>query len=70
MSKGSDRVVMPKVVGETISASKLALEQLGLKVVVDTNALSSRWGIVKVKSASAAAGSTLRIGDYVTIVAR
>ena len=70
VSKGSDRVVMPKVVGETISASKLALEQLGLKVVVDTNALSSRWGIVKVKSASAAAGSTLRIGDYVTIVAR
>lgn len=70
VSKGSDRVLMPQVVGETISASKLALEQLGLKVIVDTNALSSRWGIVKVKSSSAAAGATLRIGDYVTIVAR
>jgi len=70
VSKGSDLVIMPKVVGETISASKLALEQLGLKVIVDTNALSSRWGIVKVKSCSAAAGSELRIGDSVTIVAR
>ncbi len=70
VSKGSDLVVMPQVVGETISASKLALEQLGLKVIVDTNALSSRWGIVKVKSCSAAAGSQLRIGDTVTIVAR
>jgi len=69
VSKGSDLVVMPQVVGETISASKLALEQLGLKVIVDTNALSSRWGIVKVKSCSAAAGSQLRIGDSVTIVA-
>jgi serine/threonine-protein kinase len=70
VSKGSDLVVMPQVVGETISASKLALEQLGLKVIVDTNALSSRWGIVKVKSCSAAVGSQLRIGDTVTIVAR
>jgi serine/threonine-protein kinase len=70
VSKGSDLVVMPQVVGETISASKLALEQLGLKVIVDTNALSSRWGIVKVKRCSAAAGSQLRIGDTVTIVAR
>ena len=70
VSKGSDLVVMPQVVGETISASKLALEQLGLKVIVDTNALSSRWGIVKVKSCSATAGSQLRIGETVTIVAR
>ena len=70
VSKGTDRVIMPTVIGETISASKLALEQLGLRVVVDTNALSSRWGIVKVKSCSAASGSTLRIGDTVTIVAR
>ena len=70
VSKGSDLVIMPKVVGETISASKLALEQLGLRVVVDTNALSSRWGIVKVKNCSVAAGASLRIGDVVTIVAR
>jgi serine/threonine-protein kinase len=68
VSKGTDKVVMPKVIGETISASKAALEQLGLKVIVDTNQLTSRWGIAKVKSASAAAGATLRIGDSVTIV--
>ena len=70
VSKGTDKVIMPKVVGETIAASKLALEQLQLKVIVDTNVLSSRWGIAKVKSASAAAGATLRIGDTVTIVSR
>ena len=70
VSKGTDKVIVPKVVGETISASKLALEQLGLKVLVDTNVLSSRWGIAKVKSVSAPAGSTLRLGDTVTIVSR
>ena len=70
VSKGTNKVIMPKVVGETIAASKLALEQLGLKVVVDTDVLTSRWGIAKVKSASASKGSTLRIGDTVTIVSR
>jgi serine/threonine-protein kinase len=70
ISKGTDKVIMPKVIGETIAASQLALQNLGLKVVVDTNVLSSRWGIAKVKSASAAAGSTLRIGDTVTIISR
>jgi len=70
VSKGSDKVVMPKVVGETIAAAKSALEALGLTVVVDTNQLSSKWGIAKVKSASAKAGVTLRRGDRVTIVSR
>jgi serine/threonine-protein kinase len=70
VSKGSDKVIMPKVVGETIAASKLALESLGLRVIVDTNQLTSKWGVAKVKSASATAGSTLRIGDSVTIVSR
>ena len=70
VSKGSDKVIMPKVVGETIAASKLALENLGLRVIVDTNQLTSKWGVAKVKSASAPAGSTLRIGDSVTIVSR
>lgn len=70
ISKGSDKVVMPKVIGETIAASQLALQKLGLKVIVDTNVLSSRWGIAKVKSASVAAGGTLRIGDTVTIISR
>ena len=61
---------MPKVVGETIAAAKSALEALGLRVTVDTNQLSSRWGIAKVKSASVKAGTTVRRGDAVTIVSR
>ena len=70
VSKGSDKVVVPKVVGETIAAAKSALEALGLRVTVDTNQLSSRWGIAKVKSASVKAGTTIRRGDAVTIVSR
>lgn len=70
VSKGTDLVVMPKVVGETIAAAQSALKALGLNVVVDTDKLSSQWGIVKVKSASARAGSQLRRGDRVTIVSR
>ena len=70
ISKGSNKVIMPKVIGETIAASKLALENLGLVVVVDTNVLTSKWGVAKVKSASVAAGSTLRLGDTVTIISR
>ncbi len=70
VSKGSDKVVVPKVVGETIAAAKSALEALGLRVTVDTNQLSSRWGIAKVKGASVKAGTTLRRGDAVTIISR
>lgn len=70
VSKGTDKVIMPTVVGETIAAGKLALEQLGLKVVVDTNVLTSRWGVAKIKHASAAAGSELRLGNTVTIISR
>jgi beta-lactam-binding protein with PASTA domain len=61
---------MPAVIGETIAAGKLALEQLGLKVIVDTNVLSSRWGVAKIKQASAAAGTELRLGNTVTIISR
>lgn len=70
VSKGSDRVVMPKVVGETIAAAKSALQSLGLLVVVDTDKLSTKWGIYRVKSASKAAGTTLHRGESVTIVSR
>lgn len=70
VSKGSDKVVMPKVVGETIAAAKSALEALGLRVTVDTNQLSSRWGIAKVKGSSVKAGTTIRRGDAVTIISR
>lgn len=68
VSKGPDTVIMPKVVGETISASKTLLESLGLRVVVDTNQLSSNWGIAKVKKVSAAVGTKLKVGNTVTLI--
>lgn len=67
VSKGSDIVIVPKVVGETIRASKTLLESLGLVVVVDTNQLSSNWGIAKVKKVSVAPGVQLRVGDSVKL---
>ncbi len=67
VSKGPNVVIMPAVVGETISAAKAALESLGLSVLVDTNQLQSKWGIAKVKRASVAVGTSLRSGDSVTI---
>ena len=67
VSKGSDVVTMPRVVGETIRASKTLLESLGLVVVVDTNQLSRNWGIAKVKKVSVAPGTQLRVGDSVKI---
>ncbi|MEY4320332.1 MAG: hypothetical protein RLZZ471_273 [Actinomycetota bacterium] len=70
ISKGTNVVLMPKVVGETISAAKTVLEGLGLRVIVDTNQLTSKWGIAKVKKSSAAPGAKLRVGDSVTIVSR
>ncbi|NDH65323.1 MAG: Stk1 family PASTA domain-containing Ser/Thr kinase [Microbacteriaceae bacterium] len=70
VSKGSDRVTMPKVVGETIAAANSALKALGLVVIVDTDKLSAKWGIYRVKSASVVAGKVLRRGDSVTIVSR
>lgn len=70
VSKGSDRVTMPKVVGETIAAANSALKALGLVVIVDTDKLSAKWGIYRVKSASVAAGKVIRRGDSVTIVSR
>jgi serine/threonine-protein kinase len=70
ISKGTNVVIMPKVVGETISAAKTLLESLGLRVTVDTNQLTSKWGIAKVKKVSASQGSKLRVGDAVTIISR
>ena len=70
ISKGTSIVIMPKVVGETISAAKKLLEGLGLRVIVDTNQLTSKWGIAKVKRSSVAQGTKLRVGDTVTIISR
>jgi beta-lactam-binding protein with PASTA domain len=61
VSKGSAFVTMPKVVGETILAAKTLLENLGIKVVVNTNQLQANWGVAKVKSASANAGDRIDV---------
>ena len=70
VSKGTERVVMPRVVGETIAAAQSLLQSLGLVVVVDTNKLQSQYGIAKVKKVSVAPGTSLRKGDRVTIISR
>ena len=70
ISKGPEIVIMPNVVGETIAASKTLIENLGLRVVIDTNQLSSNFGIAKVRSQTPSAGSETRVGDSVTIVSR
>ena len=70
ISLGPEIVVMPNTVGETIAAAKTLLENLGLLVVVDTNQLSSNFGIAKVKQQTPQPGSEVRVGDSVTIVSR
>lgn len=69
-SLGPQTVKMPAVKGETILASKGLLESLGLKVIIDTKWLSKDYGIKKVTGASESAGSTLRVGQSVTIRSR
>ena len=66
-SKGPNLVAVPNMIGQTVLAAKTALEALGLQVVVNTDQLTSRWGIVKVKKQSVAANTQLRVGDSVTI---
>ncbi|MEN9714036.1 MAG: hypothetical protein RLZZ164_700 [Actinomycetota bacterium] len=70
VSKGSDVVIMPNVVGQTIAAAQSYLKSIGLKVTVDTNQLTSNWGIAKVKRTNTPVGTKLRIGDTVTIISR
>ena len=67
VSKGPNVVIMPKVIGETVLAAKAVLEGLGLTVIVNTDQLQSKWGIVKVKRSSEAAGAKLKAGNSVTI---
>lgn len=70
ISKGPDLVAVPAVIGETILAAQGALQAAGFVVVVDTDQLSSRWGIVKVKRASQTAGTLIRSGSTITIYSR
>ncbi|MEY3846914.1 MAG: hypothetical protein RJA66_1181 [Actinomycetota bacterium] len=67
ISKGPNLVIMPKVVGETVLAAKALLESAGLTVIVNTDQLKSKWGIVKVKRSSEAVGAKLKAGNSVTI---
>ena len=67
VSKGPHTVVMPDLIGQTLAAGQLALHDLGLKPIVNTDQLTSNWGIVKIRHMSVAAGATVRVGDTVTI---
>ena len=67
VSKGPNLVIMPRVIGETVLAAKALLESAGLTVIVNTDQLQSKWGIVKVKRSSEAVGAKLKAGYSVTI---
>jgi len=67
VSKGPNIVTVPNMVGETVLAAKTALQNLGLVVIVNTNQLQNKWGVVPVKRQSAAPGTQLRVGDSITI---
>jgi len=67
VSKGPNVVIVPNMIGQTILAAKTNLETLGLRVIVNTDQLTTKWGIVKVKRQSAAADTQLRVGDSITI---
>ncbi len=67
VSKGPNIVTVPNMIGQTVLAGKSALESLGLRVVVNTDQLTTRWGVVAIKRQSAAAGTQLRVGDSITI---
>lgn len=70
VSKGPEFVTMPNVVGESVAAAENALKALGLLVTVDTDQLSSRFGVVKVTKQNPAASSRVRVGSQVTIYTR
>jgi serine/threonine-protein kinase len=70
VSKGTNQVTVPNVVGQRILAAQDMLKALGLKVVVDTNLPTSQWGTKNVRSTNPAAGTVVRVGDTVTLIAR
>ena len=67
VSKGPTTVVVPNLVGETLAASKLALETLGLDVVVNTDQLQSNWGMIKIKTVSVPSGTVVKRGSQIII---
>ena len=67
VSKGPNIVTMPNMIGQTVLAGKSALEALGLRVIVNTDQLTTKWGVVAIKRQSSAAGTQVRVGDSITI---
>lgn len=70
VSKGTNQVTLPNVVGQRILAAVDILKALGLKVVVDTNLPNSQWGTKNVRSMNPTAGTVARVGDVITLIAR
>jgi serine/threonine-protein kinase len=70
VSKGPEFATLPNMVGETVAAAKRALEALGLAVTVDTDQLTSSYGVVKVARQSPAPGQKVRVGSTVTVYTR
>ncbi|MEN9604131.1 MAG: hypothetical protein RL545_820, partial [Actinomycetota bacterium] len=70
VSKGTNQLALPNVVGQRILAAQDILKNLGLKVLVDTNLPNAQWGIKNVKSTNPAAGTMVRVGDTITLIAR
>jgi len=70
VSKGSNKVTMPNMVGQRILYAQEKLKALGLKVVIDTNLNTNQWGTKNVRSTNPAVGTIVRVGDTVTIIAR
>jgi serine/threonine-protein kinase len=70
VSKGTNKVTVPNMVGQRILYAQDQLKALGLKVLIDTNLNTNQWGTKNVKSTNPSAGTVLRRGDTVTIIAR
>lgn len=70
ISKGTNKISLPDVVGQRILAAQDMLKNLGLKVLVDTNLPNSQWGIRNVKSTNPTGGTIVRVGDTITLIAR
>jgi len=70
VSKGTNKVTVPNMVGQRILYAQDQFKALGLKVLIDTNLNNNQWGTKNVKSTNPSAGTVLRRGDTVTIIAR
>jgi serine/threonine protein kinase/beta-lactam-binding protein with PASTA domain len=70
VSKGPEFATLPNMVGETVAAAKRTLEGLGLEVTVDTDALTSAYGVVRVVRQSPVAGQKVLVGSRVTVYTR